>query len=83
MKRWRWTVRLRTTTKQVTGEEAQLTKEPFQAFFAAMFYTKHHCLIYNCDETSVYLDALARGPWSGWGPRLLRSAPGDMSWTVS
>ena len=57
MKRWRWTVRLRTITKQVTGEEAQLTKEPFQAFFAAMFYTKHPCLIYNCDESSVYLDA--------------------------
>jgi hypothetical protein len=57
MKRWKWSVRVRTTTKQVTGERAVEIKEKFQHLFAAMFATKHHSLIYNCDETSVYLDA--------------------------
>ena len=57
MKRKGWTMRVRTTTKQVTGEAAVLVKEKFQQQFAGMFATKHHHLIYNCDETSVFLDA--------------------------
>ena len=49
--------RIRTTTKQLTGEAAPEIKQQFQNAFAGMFGTKHFSLIYHCDETSVNLDA--------------------------
>ena len=64
MKRWKWAVHLRTTTKQMTGKDAALTKEKFQQFLAAMFATKHHCFIYSTTATRPASTWTASWSWS-------------------
>ena len=57
MQRWKWSVRKRTTTKQVTGVDAQRCKEAFGHLMAGMLAGKPHWCTFNCDETSINLDA--------------------------
>ena len=50
-------LRLKTTTKDVTTPEMQTIGFHWRNKFASTFALNHHDVLLNMDETSVYLDA--------------------------
>jgi DDE superfamily endonuclease len=57
MKRRGLRMRLRTTDKEVSTERIQTIAREYRNKHAALFATHSHALLFNMDETPIYLDA--------------------------
>lgn len=57
MKRRGLRMRLRTTDKEVSTERMQTIAREYRNKHAALFATHSHALLFNMDETPIYLDA--------------------------
>src|ERR1700756_2724330 len=50
-------MRLRTTSKEINTHRMQITAHEFRKKYMSLFSSHPHSLIFNMDETGVYLDA--------------------------
>ena len=57
MQRRDWSMRLRTTDKEVNTDKVRSWATQFRNKVSSMFSMKSHALIFNMDETPLYLDA--------------------------